>query len=110
MLLKNRYISLVLAISGLFAIPSISQAKDIENYEDYVSLFVSPGIGISQANIGDSNVRFLDDSRLTWQAKAGVSLPVGKKLSSFGQVRYASQFEENTIDFFGTEIGLNFEF
>jgi opacity protein-like surface antigen len=75
-----------------------------------VSLFLSPGIGISQANIGDSDVKFLDDYRFTWQAKAGVSIPVSKRLSTFGQVRYASQTEENTIDFFGTEIGLNFEF
>ena len=75
-----------------------------------VSLFLSPGIGISQASIGDSDVIFLDDSRFTWQAKAGVSLPVSKRLSTFGQVRYASQTEEDTINFFGTEIGLNFEF
>jgi hypothetical protein len=27
-----------------------------------------------------------------------------------GQVRYARQFEENTVDFFGTEIGLNYKF
>ena len=75
-----------------------------------VSLFLSPGIGISQASIGDSDVISLDDYRFTWQAKAGVSIPVNQRLSTFGQVRYASQTEENTIDFLGTEVGLNFEF
>ena len=75
-----------------------------------VSLFLSPGIGISQASIGDSDVIFLDDYRFTWQAKAGVSIPVSKRLSTFGQVRYTNQTQENTVDFFGTEIGLNFEF
>ena len=75
-----------------------------------ISLFLSPGIGISQASIGNSDVILLDDYRFTWQAKAGVSIPVSKRLSTFAQVRYVSQTEEDTIDFLGTEIGLNFEF
>ncbi len=74
------------------------------------SVFFSPGIGISALGVGDGDTTVTDDTRLTWQAKAGVSIPVSRRLSTFGQVRYASQFEEDTVDFFGTEIGLNFEF
>ena len=76
-------------------------------------LFLSPGIGVSEANtnfdIDDLEVAVFDDSRFTWQIKAGISLPVSKRLSTFGQVRYASQTEEDTVNFFGTEIGLNLD-
>lgn len=74
-------------------------------------LFLSPGIGVSEANINfdDLQIAVFDDSRFTWQVKAGISLPVSKRLSTFGQVRYASQTEEDTVDFFGTEIGLNLD-
>lgn len=76
-------------------------------------LFFSPGIGVSQANtnfdIDDLQVALFDDTRFTWQVKAGISLPVSKRLSTFGQIRYASQTEEDTVDFFGTEIGLNLD-
>ena len=82
----------------------------LEDSNNSVALFLSPGIGISQASIGNSDAILLDDYRFTWQAKTGISIPITKKLSTFGQVRYASQTEEDTVDFFGTEIGLNFEF
>ncbi len=78
--------------------------------ENSASAYLSPGIGISTLGVGDGDITVTDDTRLTWQAKAGISAPVSKRLSIFGQIRYTSQFEENTVDFFGTEIGLNFEF
>ena len=78
--------------------------------EKSASVYFSPGIGISAIGVGDGDVTVTDDTRLTWQAKIGISVPVSKRLSTFGQLRYASQFEEDTLDFFGTEIGLNFEF
>lgn len=77
------------------------------NNEKTASLYFSPGIGISTIAVGNNDVAFSDDTRATWQAKVGVSTPISNKLDIFGQVRYASQFEENTVDFFGTEIGLN---
>jgi hypothetical protein len=78
-------------------------------------VYFSPGLGLSSLGItfndDDDEITFADDTpALTWQVKAGVSLPVSKKFSSFGQIRYASQTEDSTIDFWGTEIGLNFEF
>ena len=78
--------------------------------ENSASAYFSPGIGISALGVGDGDVTVTDDTRLTWQAKVGISAPVRRRLSIFGQVRYASQFEEDTVDFLGTEIGLNFEF
>ena len=77
--------------------------------EDSAYAYLSPGIGISALGVGDGDVTVNDDTRLTWQAKAGIAVPVSKKLDILGQVRYASQFEEDTVDFFGTEIGLNFK-
>ena len=81
-----------------------------DKQENSASVYFSPGIGISALGVGDGDVTVNDDTRLTWQAKAGISVPVSRKLDILGQVRYASQFEEDTVDFFGTEIGLNFEF
>lgn len=78
--------------------------------EKSASVYFSPGIGISALGVGDGNITVTDDTRLTWQAKAGISTPVSRRLNIFGQVRYADQFEEDTINFFGTELGLNFEF
>ena len=81
-----------------------------DEQESSASVYFSPGIGISALGIGDGDVTVNDDTRLTWQVKAGISVPVSKRLDILGQIRYASQFEEDTVNFFGTEIGLNLEF
>jgi hypothetical protein len=78
-----------------------------EDRPNSASLFVSPGIGISQLGIGDSDITIMDDARFTWQIKSGISFPVSHKVELFGQLRYVSQAEEFTVDFFGTEIGVN---
>ena len=86
----------------------------IEDKPDSASFFISPGIGISQAFVSasDSNttVTVSEDARFTWQIKGGASFPISRKFDLFGQLRYASQTEDDTVDFFGTEIGLNFNF
>lgn len=91
-------------INPRFILP-FDQAK-----ERTASLYVSPGIGISAIGVGDGDITVTDDTRLTWQTKAGISAPISNKLDIFGQVRYARQFEENTVDFFGTDLGLNLNF
>ncbi|MGF1590354.1 MAG: hypothetical protein ACFCU7_14130 [Pleurocapsa sp.] len=78
-------------------------------------MYISPGIGISQAISVDNileniYVVYVDDSRFTWQIKGGVSFPISRKFDLFGQLRYASQSADNTVDFFGTEIGVDFQF
>jgi opacity protein-like surface antigen len=82
--------------------------------ENSASVYFSPGIGLSSLGISindnDEEITLADETRFTWQVKAGVSLPVSKRFSTFGQIRYASQTEDSTMDFWGTEIGLNFEF
>jgi hypothetical protein len=84
--------------------------------ENSASVYFSPGIGLSSLGVtfndDDDEITLTDETRFTWQVKAGVSLPVSKRFSTFGQIRYASQTEYSTINFnfWGTEIGLNFEF
>ncbi|MEM6613169.1 MAG: hypothetical protein AAF652_13115 [Cyanobacteria bacterium P01_C01_bin.72] len=83
-----------------------------------VALFLSPGIGISQliSSVEDEvddldRTTFIeDDIRFTWQIKGGVSVPVSRKFSVLGQLRYASQTGDEAIDYFGTELGASFNF
>lgn len=92
-----------LAINPRFFIPFTRDANSI-------SLFISPGLGISTAELDRENINFEDETRLTWQIKAGLSFPIQEQYNAFLQVRYASQFEEDTINFFGTEIGFSINF
>ncbi|MGL5794713.1 MAG: outer membrane beta-barrel protein [Waterburya sp.] len=82
--------------------------------ENSASVYLSPGIGLSSLGItiseNDEEITLTDETRFTWQIKTGISLPVSKRFSTFGQIRYASQAQDSTVDFWGTEIGLNFEF
>ncbi|MEY2832064.1 MAG: hypothetical protein RLZZ574_1322 [Cyanobacteriota bacterium] len=78
--------------------------------EKSASVYFSPGIGISAIGVGNGDVTVTDDTRLTWQTKIGIPVPVSKRLSTFGQLRYASTFQEDAVGFFGTEIGLDFQF
>ena len=91
-----------------------------------MALFLSPGVGVSQLSSSledeiDSDIEgdnddfdrttiIEDDARFTWQIKGGVSIPVSSKFSIIPQVRYASQTGDNAVDYFGTEIGVKFDF
>lgn len=83
-----------------------------------VALYISPGIGVSQlaSSLEDEVDDFdritiiEDDTRFTWQIKTGVSIPVSSKFSVIVQGRYASQTGDDGIDYFGTELGANFDF
>jgi len=79
---------------------------------DTATIFISPGLGFStlEVNVDDLGISFEDETRLTWQIKAGLSVPFQKKFKGFFQVRYADQFEENTTSFFGTEVGVSVDF
>ena len=86
--------------------------------DNSIALFLSPGVGVSQlaSSLEDEVDDFdritiiEDDTRFTWQIKTGVSIPVSKKLSVIVQGRYASQTGDDSIDYFGTELGANFDF
>lgn len=131
----NRYLATDLELSGFVG----ELDSDLDEDEDYtlgalflnprfilpltskqnsLSLFLSPGIGISQlvSSVEDEiddfdRTTFIeDDVRFTWQIKGGVSVPVSSKFSILGQVRYANQTGDETVDYFGTELGVNFDF
>ena len=83
----------------------------LDNLENSYAIYFSPGLGISQAEVDVDNGFDIEDStRFSWQLKLGLSLPIGDRYSSFTQVRYISQTEDNTIDFFVTEFGLSINF
>ena len=83
-----------------------------------LSLFLSPGIGVSQATSTvedevddfDRTTFIEDDTRFTWQIKGGIIVPVGSKFGILGQTRYASQTGDNAIDYLSAEVGVNFNF
>ena len=83
-----------------------------------VSLYLSPGIGISQlfSTVEDEiddfdRITTIEDrTRFTWQIKSGVSIPVSRKFSILVQGRYTSQTGDDAIDYFGSELGVNFDF
>lgn len=90
----------------------------LNDKDNSLDLFLSPGIGIStlisrvEDEVGDfdSTTTIEDDTRFTWQVKGGASVPVSSKFSILGQLRYASQTGDNAIDYFGTEVGVEFDF
>ncbi|MEL6494672.1 MAG: hypothetical protein AAFQ41_06050 [Cyanobacteria bacterium J06623_7] len=83
-----------------------------------LALFFSPGVGVSQLTSTvedevddfDRTIFVEDDIRFTWQVKGGITVPVSRKFSILGQVRYASQTGDDALDYFGTELGVNFDF
>ncbi|GAB4539318.1 MAG: hypothetical protein Tsb0014_29650 [Pleurocapsa sp.] len=83
-----------------------------------VSLYLSPGIGVSQFSSSvedeiadlDRTTTIEDDTRFVWQIKGGVSVPVSKKFSVLAQLKYISQTGDNAIDYWGPELGINFDF
>ncbi|MGD1920838.1 MAG: outer membrane beta-barrel protein [Pleurocapsa sp.] len=112
-------------MSGIFLNPRFTLPLST-NKKNSFALFLSPGIGVSQlaasvedeidSDIEGDNDDFdrttiiEDDTRFTWQIKGGVSIPVSSKFSIIPQLRYASQTGDNAVDYFGTEVGIKFDF
>ena len=91
-----------LAINPRFIIPFTENTNS-------ASFYISPGLGISSAEV--DNIFYEDKTRLTWQVKVGFTIPIQEKYNIFLQGRYASPFEEEeTIGFFGTELGFSVNF
>jgi len=90
----------------------------LNDKDNSLDLFLSPGIGFStlisrvEDEVGDfdSTTTIEDDTRFAWQVKGGASVPISSKFSILGQLRYASQTGDDAIDYFGTEVGVEFNF
>lgn len=90
----------------------------LNDRDNSLDLFLSPGLGISNLRYRvedefrdfDRITVIEDDTRFTWQVKGGASVPVSSKFSVLGQVRYASQTGDDAIDYFTTEVGVEFDF
>jgi|GEM_PF-1881144 len=90
----------------------------IGDRQNSLAFFISPGIGTSQLSASvedevddfDRTTIIEDDSRFTWQIKGGISIPVSSKLSILPQLRYTSQTGDNSVDYFGGEVGIKFNF
>jgi len=111
-------------MSGAFLNPRFT--LPLNDSKNSLALFLSPGIGVSQLSASvedevssdledddddfDRTTIIEDDSRFTWQIKGGVSIPVSSKFSIIPQVRYASQTGDNAASYFGTEVGVRFDF
>lgn len=112
-------------VSGIFLNPRFTLPFSTDKKNPF-ALFLSPGIGVSQLASSvedeiDSDIEgddddfdrttiIEDDTRFTWQIKGGVSIPVSSKFSIIPQLRYASQTGDNSVDYFGTEVGVKFDF
>ncbi|MEM8832767.1 MAG: outer membrane beta-barrel protein [Cyanobacteria bacterium P01_G01_bin.19] len=115
---QNYFISGVF-LNSRFTLP-------LNNNKNSLSLFLSPGIGVSQLSSSledeiDSDIpgddddfdrtTFIeDDTRFTWQIKGGISIPISSKFSIIPQLRYVSQTGDNAVDYFGTDVGVKFDF
>lgn len=90
----------------------------LNDKDNSLDLFLSPGIGFStltsrvEDEVGDfdSTTTIEDDTRFAWQVKGGASVPISSKFSILGQLRYASQTGDDAIDYFATEVGVEFDF
>lgn len=92
------------------------------NKNGTLSLYASPGIGISQTNVnfqadddGTQNTIDLDLSNtgFTYQVKGGASLAISDTIGVFGQLRYANlptDEDIDDIDIVSVEGGLKFNF
>ena len=100
------------SVWALFINPRFSLPLDTNSEESKVTLFVSPGIGISQAeiDIDEFDLEVEDETRFTIQVKAGIEYDISRSNSLFIQGRYTTQTAENTIDFFSIEAGTKFMF
>ena len=111
-------------MSGIFLNPRF--ILPLNKKKNSLALFLSPGLGVSRlaASVEDEITSDIegdddefdrttiieDDSRFTWQIKGGVSIPVSSKFSIIPQLRYASQTGDNSVSYFGTEVGIKFNF
>ena len=92
------------------------------------SIYISPGIGISQSNVSvDFNqplnqgatfeISEIDASQIgfSFQVKGGVKVPVSRTINLFGQVRYVTLptddfLVDDSLNFFSTEAGVSLNF
>lgn len=90
------------------------------------SLYASPGIGLAQTNVnvtadvvaeGEETIAVQDqdasNTGISFQIKGGANYLISDTTSIFGQVRYANLPTDDgfdSIDIFGVETGLNFNF
>ena len=89
---------------------------------DRFSLYLSPGIGITQTNVNfnaeDDSNEFFDDNDssstgFAYQVKGGASYSFNRRTGVFGQLRYASLAADEDVDdinIFSVETGLKFSF
>ena len=90
----------------------------LSDRKNSLAFFLSPGIGSSQLSASvedevddfDRTTIIEDDSRFTWQIKGGISIPVSSRFSIMPQLRYTSQTGDNSVDYFGGEVGVKFNF
>ena len=79
----------------------------LTNKENSSYLYLTPGIGVSQAEVDvDDIASFEDSTRFSYQGKLGISFPVSNRVESFAQARYAAQASGDTVDFFSSEFGI----
>ena len=90
----------------------------LNDKDNSLDLFLSPGLGVSnlrsrvEDEVGDFDRTTVieDDTRFTWQVKGGASVPISREFSILGQLRYTSQTGDDAIDYFSTELGVEFDF
>lgn len=90
----------------------------LNDKDNSLDLFLSPGLGISnlrsrvedEVRDFDRTTVIEDDTRFTWQIKGGASVPISRKFSTLGQLRYTSQTGDDALDYFSTELGVVFDF
>ena len=106
---------------ALFINPRFNLPLDANSQDAKISLFLSPGIGISQAeiDIDEFDLEAEDETRFTIQVKAGIEYNISRSNSIFVQGRYVTQTLGNSeyfsIDtysneFFSVEAGTKFSF
>jgi Outer membrane protein beta-barrel domain len=97
-LLDPDYFAWALTINPRLIIP-------FNNDYNSASIYISPGLGVSiVGNYDDAT------TTLAWQIKGGFTIPIEDQFNIFLQGRYASQFKEDTIGVFGTQIGFSVNF
>ena len=108
---------------GLFINPRY--ILPLSDRDNSVSIFISPGLGISKGKINYDipdetaealgteeglSVSLEDDISFAWQIKLGLSFPLNERWRGFTQGRYVNPTGDNTIDLLSAEVGFALEF
>jgi hypothetical protein len=70
-----------------------------------LSLYLSPGVGISELDTGYTN-QDDEDTYPTWQLEGGIALPIHKNLGGYGGMKYVNQLSDEGESFLGAECGI----